>query len=136
MTASDSTGVEAASQAFYTALSVLDDGTCMAAVWANTPYVTYVGPSSVSIVVGWDAQKRYWASFNAEFAWRCVGIADVHIHTVGDLAWQIGREVGQARMSDGTERNIDWIVTNVFERIGGQWLMVSHHAQTRPGAGP
>ena len=73
MTASHSADiedVEAVSQSFYTALSALDDGTRMEAVWANTPYVTYVGPSSTSIIVGWDAQKRYWNSFNNEFAAR------------------------------------------------------------------
>jgi hypothetical protein len=65
---SDIEDVEAASLSFYTALSVLDDGTRMEAVWANTPYVTYVGPNSRSIIVGWDAQKQYWKSFNT--SWR------------------------------------------------------------------
>jgi len=128
--------VETASKSFYTALSVLDDGTRMEAVWANTPYVTYVGPSSTSIIVGWDAQKRYWSSFNDEFAARSVSIANAHVHVVGNLAWQIGLEVGHALMRDGATRNIDWVVTNVFEKIDGRWLMVSHHAQPRPLAQP
>ena len=128
--------VEAASLSFYTALSVLDDGTRMEAVWANTPYVTYVGPSSTSIIVGWDAQKRYWKSFNTEFVSCQVAITDAHVHVVGNLAWQIGLEVGHALMRDGTTRNIDWVVTNVFEKIDGRWLMVSHHAQPRPLAQP
>ncbi|WOH48283.1 hypothetical protein [Bradyrhizobium sp. sBnM-33] len=88
--------VEAASNAFYAALPVLDDGTCMETVWANTRYVTYVGPSSTSIIVGGDAQKRYWKSFNIEFVSRSVSIADAQIHVVGNLAWQIGLEVGRA----------------------------------------
>ena len=139
MTASHSADiedVEAVSQSFYTALSALDDGTRMEAVWANTPYVTYVGPSSTSIIVGWDAQKRYWNSFNSEFAARSVSIVDAHIRVVGNLAWQIGLEVGHARMKDGIVRNIDWIVTNVFEKIDGLWFMVSHHAQPKPLTGP
>ena len=139
MTASDSADiedVEAASQSFYTALSVLDDGTRMEAVWANTPYVTYVGPSSTSIIVGWDAQKRYWKSFNTEFVSRQAAITDVRVHVVGNLAWQIGLEVGHALMGDGSTRNIDWVVTNVVEKIDGRWLIVSHHAQPRPLAQP
>ena len=44
--------VAAASNAFYAALSVLDDGTCMETVWANAPYVTYVGPDSTSVTTG------------------------------------------------------------------------------------
>ena len=62
--------VEAASQSFYTALSVLDDGTHMEAVWANTPYVTYVGPSSTSIIVGWDAQNGTGSRSTTEFVAR------------------------------------------------------------------
>jgi ketosteroid isomerase-like protein len=138
MTASQSAdieGVEAASQAFYTALTVLDDGSRMEAVWANTPYVTYVGPSSTSIIVGWDAQKQYWKSFNTEFVSRQVAIADAHVRVVGNLAWQIGLEIGHALMADSTTRNIDWVVTNVFEKIDGRWLMVSHHAQSKSLSG-
>ena len=134
--ADDIEDVEAASQSFYKALSVLDDGTHMEAVWANTPYVTYVGPSSTSVIVGWDAQKRYWKSFNTEFAARTVSIADAHVHVVGSLAWQVGREVGHALMNDGITREIDWIATNVFEKIDGRWFMVSHHAQPKPLAVP
>ena len=88
-----------------------------------------------SIIVGWDAQKRYWKSFNVEFVSRSVAITDAQIHVVGNLAWQIGLEVGRALMKDGTTRDIDWIVTNVFEKIGGRWCMVSHHAQPKPSAG-
>jgi hypothetical protein len=62
--AADIDGVKAASKAFYATLSVLDDGTAMGTVWANAPYVTYVGPRSQSIIVGWDAQKKYWDGFN------------------------------------------------------------------------
>ena len=132
----DIEGVRAASQSFYAALPALDDGTCMEAVWANTPYVTYVGPSSTSIIVGWEAQKRYWKSFNNGFVTRSASLVDAHIRVVGNLAWQIGREVGYALMKDGTTRNIDWVVTNVFENIDGLWLMVSHHVQPKPLAQP
>jgi ketosteroid isomerase-like protein len=128
----DIDGVKAASKAFYTALDVLDDGTAMAGVWAQTDYVTYVGPQSKSIIVGWDAQRKYWADFNKRFSKRNVSLIDVHIHVNGNLAWEIGAETGQAFMADGTTRKIDWLVTNVYEKIGGRWLVVSHHVQPKP----
>jgi ketosteroid isomerase-like protein len=128
----DMEGVKAVSKAFYTALPVLDDGTVMESIWAKKPYVTYVGPRSTSIIVGWDAQKKYWESFNKGFSERSVSIVDSHIHVVGDLAWEIGFEAGQAKMSDGSARKVDWIVTNVYEKIDGHWLMVSHHVQPKP----
>jgi ketosteroid isomerase-like protein len=129
--AADIESVKAASKAFYAALRVLDNGTLMQAVWANRPYVTYVGPESTSVIVGWNEQKRYWEAFNKEFAARCVSIAEAYVHVVGNLAWEIGSEVGYAQMKDGATRNIDWIVTNVFEKIDGLWVMVSHHVQPR-----
>jgi ketosteroid isomerase-like protein len=128
----DNEAVKAASKAFYSALSVLDDGSAMEKVWARTPYVTYVGPQSKSIIVGWDAQKQYWNDFNKLFSQRAVSLVDDRIHVNGNLAWEIGVETGQAQMKDGTTRKVDWIVTNVYEKLGGQWFMVSHHVQPRP----
>jgi hypothetical protein len=58
---------QTASRAFYSALPVLDDGSAMEKVWANTPYVTYVGPMSDSIIVGWDAQKNIGKSSTDPF---------------------------------------------------------------------
>jgi hypothetical protein len=36
---------------------------------------------------------------------------------------RLGVETGQAQMKDGTTRKVDWIVTNVYEKLDGQWLM-------------
>jgi hypothetical protein len=128
----DIEAVKAASKAFYSTLSVLDDGTAMGKVWARTSYVTYVGPQGKSIIVGWDAQKQYWEDFNKRFSQRQVSLIDDRIHINGNLAWEIGVETGQAQMKDGTTRKVDWIVTNVYEKLDGRWLMVSHHVQPRP----
>jgi ketosteroid isomerase-like protein len=59
-------------------------------------------------------------------------LVDVHVHVVGNLAWEIGVETGQAQLKDGAMRKVDWIVTNVYEKIDGRWLMVSHHVQPKP----
>lgn len=130
--AGDIEGVAAASKAFYEALVVIDDGAAMAKVWGQTPYVTYVGPRSTSIIVGWEAQKKYWGEFNKPFAQRSVNLVDAQRRVVGNLAWEIGSESGMAQMKDGSSRKVDWIVTNVYEKIGGRWLTVSHHVQPKP----
>jgi ketosteroid isomerase-like protein len=130
--AADIEGVKAASKAFYDALPVLDDGTAMEKVWANRPYVTYVGPRNTSVIVGWAAQKKYWDAFNKGFSWRKVSLVDAHIHVNGNLAWEIGVEAGQAQLKDGAMRKVDWIVTNVYEKLDDRWLMVSHHVQPKP----
>jgi ketosteroid isomerase-like protein len=130
--AGDVEGVAAASKAFYEALVVIDDGAAMAKVWAQTPYVTYVGPRNASVIVGWEAQKTYWAKFNGAFAQRSVKLIDAQVRVVGNLAWEIGTESGLAQMKDGSTRKVDWIVTNVYEKIGDRWLTVSHHVQPKP----
>jgi len=35
-------------------------------------------------------------------------------------------------MKDGKDAKADYIVTNVYEKIGGHWLMVSHHVPPKP----
>ena len=130
--AADMDGVKAASKAFYTALAVLDNGEAMEKVWAHTPYVTYVGPRAKTILVGWDAQKKYWVDTNKLFSERNVTLSDQHIHVNGNLAWEMGQESGTAKMKDGKGAPVDYIVTNVYEKIDGRWLIVSHHVQPKP----
>jgi ketosteroid isomerase-like protein len=130
--AADMDGVKAASKAFYAALAVLDNGEAMEKVWAHTPYVTYVGPRAKTIIVGWDAQKKYWEDTNKLFSQRNPSLSDQHIHVNGNLAWEMGQESGPQKMKDGKEGAIDYIVTNVYEKIDGRWLIVSHHVQPKP----
>ena len=128
----DMEGVKAASKAFYAALSVSDNGEAMEKVWAHTPYVTYVGPRSKSITVGWEAQKKYWVEANKLFSQRNVTLSDQQIHVNGNLAWEMGQETGDVKMKDGGTWKVDLIVTNVYEKLDGRWLIVSHHVQPKP----
>ena len=130
--AADMEGVKAASKAFYAALAVIDNGEAMDKVWPHTDYVTYVGPRSKSIIVGWDAQKEYWADTNKLFSSRNVTLSDQHIHVNGNLAWEMGQESGTPKMKDGKDEKVDYIVTNVYEKVDGRWLTVSHHVQPKP----
>jgi ketosteroid isomerase-like protein len=128
----DVDAVKAASKAFYEALPILDNGEAMDKVWAHTNYVTYVGPRSKSIIVGWDAQKKYWVDTNKLFSVRAASLTEQHIHINGNLAWEVGQETGETKMKDGAAAKIDFIVTNVYEKIDGRWLIVSHHVQPKP----
>lgn len=128
----DMDGVKAASQAFYEALRARDNGEAMEKVWAHTSYVTMVGPRSKSVMVGWDAQKEYWAKAKQRLVEINVTLSDQHIHVNGDLAWEMGLESGTVKLKDGTERKAEYLVTNVYEKIDGRWLMVSHHVQPMP----
>ena len=130
--AADVDGVKAASKEFYAALAVLDNGEAMEKVWAHTPYITYVGPRAKNIIVGWDALNKYWQDTNKLFAERKPTLSDQHIHVNGNLAWEMGQESGTQKLKDGKAGPIDFITTNVYEKIGGRWLIVSHHVQPKP----
>ncbi|NOR24239.1 MAG: DUF4440 domain-containing protein [Desulforhopalus sp.] len=126
--APDIEGVKAASKAFYAALAVIDNGAAMEKVWADKPYVTFVGPRSKSIIVGWDAQKNYWIKSNKLFLQRNATLQDQQIHVNGNLAWEMGQETADLKMADGSASKINNLVTNVYEKIDDRWFMVSHHA--------
>src|SRR6266568_9062431 len=129
----DIEGVKAASKAFYAALPALDGGAAMEKVWAHTSYVTYVGPRSKTITVGWDAQKKMWQEVDALFSQRTVVLSEPYVHANGNLAWEMGNESGQLQMKNATTVKVDYIVTNVYEKQpDGRWLMVSHHVQPKP----
>ncbi len=131
--AADKAGVKAASDAYYAALAVLDDGTAMSGVWAQAPYVTMVGPRTKDIVVGWAALKDYWANGNKRFSKRQVSLQGSQMRVNGTVAWELGRETGESTAADGALTKVDWVTTNIFEKQpDGKWLMVSHHVQ--PGA--
>jgi len=130
--AADIEGVKAASKAFYAALAVIDNGEAMEKVWAHTPYVTFVGPRSKSIIVGWESLKQYWVEANKLFSQRNITVSDQQIHVNGNLAWEMGQETGDSKMKDGSTPKSDIIVTNVYEKLDGRWLIVSHHVQPKP----
>jgi ketosteroid isomerase-like protein len=122
-----------ASEAFYDTLKVLDDGAAMSQVFAPTPYVTFVGPRTKDIIVGWPTLKNYFKKSNAMFTSRQTTLTNRQIHVNGNLAWEVGLEVGENEMKDGNKVLVNWVATNVFEKqANGKWLMVSHHVQ--PGA--
>jgi ketosteroid isomerase-like protein len=120
----------AASDAFYSALSVLDDGRAMAGVFAQAPYVTFVSPMSKDIIVGWPALQNHFRKANAQFKSRKVQIANRNIRVNGTLAWEVGIETGKTELRSGPTMAVNWVVTNVLEKQpDGKWLMVSHHVQ-------
>ena len=131
---SEMEAIEAANQAFYDALSSRDSD-AMAAVWAKKPYVVNIGPRSTEILVGYeDAVANYWPGTFDRFSEIDVKLTSTaHIHVDGNFASVIGTESAVLRPNDGGEaRKFDLFVTNLFEKDGDHWLMISHHAQMIP----
>lgn len=129
---SDVEGAKAASKAFYSALSVIDNGAALDKVVAHTSYVTLVGPRDKAVRVGYDAWRTYWPQANKLYVARKISLSDQHIYANGNLAYEMGHESGIVKLKNGKERKADLIVTNVYEKIDGHWLMISHHTHPKP----
>src|SRR5215831_9894751 len=63
----------------------------------HTSRTSYVGPRSTSIIVRWKSQRKYWFEFNKAIAHRTVALVDAHKLALGNLAWEIGAEIGQTQ---------------------------------------
>jgi ketosteroid isomerase-like protein len=132
--ASDIEAIKAAHQSFYTALSARD-AKAMVAVWANKPYVVNIGPFSKTIAVGYeDAVSKYWDLALNRFSKASASATSIaQVQTDGSLAWVVGTEHAELELkSDGKIMTVDNFVTNIFEKVGDRWLMISHHAQQIP----
>jgi ketosteroid isomerase-like protein len=134
---SDVERVNAASHVFIAAISARDIG-AMDKVWAHESYVTFIGPLSTTVVVGWDGVRKAWQMRFSQFDRVTISLVESHAHTNGNVAWATGIEKVQLLRKDGKTLNFDAFVTNVFEKQDGRWLMVSHQATPifREAAGP
>ena len=82
--------------------------------------------------MGWDALKKYWEDTDKLFAERNAALTESRIRVVDNLAWEVGREIGETKMKDGTNSSVNHLVTRIYEKIDGRWLVVSHHVQPLP----
>src|SRR5712672_2612209 len=73
--------------------------------------------------------KEVLARGKCPFTQRSATLSDQHIHVNGNLAWEMGQETGEQKMEDGRSPKLDYLVTNVYEKIDGHWFIVSHHVQ-------
>ncbi len=132
--ASDIEEIKAAEIAFHTALSAMD-GKAMAAIWADKPYVTNIGPSNKRVFVGYDEAVTQWItkvvpSRYSELKAQATSVASIQVN--GNVAWSVGMENVSGTNKAGEPLSFDALVTDIFEKDGGKWLMVSHHAQVPP----
>ena len=124
---SDTAAVIAANEVFYTTLSSLD-ASAMERLWVQDSYVSWMSPRSRAPEVGWSAVQANLKFFGERFAQMSMTPVNVHVTVNGALAWVVGGEVQQATFKDGRVISNNTLVTNIFEKKDGRWLLVSHHA--------
>ncbi len=130
---SDSDNVNAAVNAFHAALSNLDIGK-MQNVWAQEPYVVLINPRDNAPAIGWDAVKKDWQDRVFGF-WAELKLSPKqgpHIHIDQGTAWTTGVVGVEGKNKGGQALSFTIIETQVYEKRGDRWLMVSHHASRVP----
>jgi ketosteroid isomerase-like protein len=100
----------------------------MDAVWAHESYASFVGPLSTTVVVGWGGVRQAWQMRFSQFDRVTISTETPHIRINGAAAWAVGMEKIELLRKDGKTISFDAFVTNVFEKMGGQWLLVAHQA--------
>jgi ketosteroid isomerase-like protein len=129
---SDIDKVKAAVAAYHAVIGSLDMSK-MDPVWAHDAYVMAIQPRDKRISVGWDAVKKGRETLPNVWSELKITQADgPHIHVDGNVAWSVGiaNAVGKTKAGDAV--NAPTFETDVFEKRGSQWLLVSHTASRVP----
>ena len=122
--------VTKANQRFYEAFESLDIAK-MDEVWAHLDYVTCIHPGW-ALRTGWPEIRDSWVLiFNNTFSMK-FRLTDLQIQVAGEVAWVICMENITSQQSDERQQ-AKVLATNLFERIGDEWLMIHHHGSAVMG---
>ena len=125
--------VKAANNAFHVALDSLDIHK-MEDVWAHEAYVSLINPRDKAISIGWDAVKRNWETVFAFWSELKTPPHDgPHIQISGNIAWLTAIADTSGKTKTGTSvNNALTFETQILEKRGDRWLIVSHTASRVP----
>jgi ketosteroid isomerase-like protein len=126
--ADDLADVTAANNAFYAALSARDAG-MLAKVYSHDPYVANISPGSGALQVGWPGVEKWTMSIATEYKDLTMVPSDLYAHVNGDTAWLVNTEHAKGTFLTGAAFDSTLISTNIYEKQGKSWLMVSHQSQ-------
>ena len=126
--------IKTAINAYHAAIESLDMSK-LDPLWAHDATVILINPRDKSISVGWDAVKKQWEAAFASLAELKDTQADgPYIQVKGDVAWATGMVtvVGKTKAGVAFALNAPTWESDVFEKRGNAWLLVSHIALRVP----
>jgi ketosteroid isomerase-like protein len=130
---SDLDQVEAANQAYYSALSARDLS-AMQRVWAQGSSDVNVAPPIKPVAnTGWDTIKKNYETFWATLDELTVSMAEPHVVIHGSVAWVYGIEQSKRKAKNGQVSGGPNFGTSIFVKEKDRWLMVFHQAALIPG---
>ena len=125
--------IRQASEQFYEALNceLNGDPGPMMEVWSHGSDVATMHPLG-GRELGWEEVRGGWEQAAQAFSDGQISLDGlVVVPLADDVAYTLGTEHGQGKLGDEPVR-IDWRVTNIYRREGGEWKMVHHHADVSP----
>lgn len=133
-TAGDTSGVRAASDAFYAALNEMFSGNTapMKAVWSHESDVTQLGPMGGRIT-GWNAVGAEWRREGGLKLGGAVTAEHVQVVAGPCMGYTVTEEVGRNMTADGEPVEVRFRATNVFRKERDGWKMVHHHTDLSQG---
>ncbi len=125
--------IRQASEQFYAALNREANGDPgpMLEVWSHGSDVSTLHPLG-GINVGWEEVRAGWEQAAQGMSDGQVSLDDlVIVPLADDVAYTVGTEHGQVKVG-GDTIDVDWRVTNIYRREGGEWKIVHHHTDVSP----
>ena len=126
--------VRQTSDQFYGALNrmLTGDAGPMMGVWSHSSEVTTMNPYG-GREVGWEQIRAAWERAAQDYSGSQTTITLRYplIRVVGDLAYEVGSEVGEVTFA-GQTIPFEQRVTNVYRREARGWKMVHHHIDINP----
>lgn len=124
--AADADDVKASIDGFHAALSGLDLAK-MDAVWSHDASVMDKEPLAKDVSLGWEAaRKNFEGLFGAMAELKVTQAEGPHIQVQGDVAWAIGTANAAQKLKTGKAFNVTVLEADVFKKLDGHWLYVSH----------
>lgn len=124
--------VHKASSQFYDALNRLFNGHAdsMEGIWSHSSNVTAMHPIGGRLL-GWDNVRESYQDVAQIAEEGHVKLDDQIIQVIGDFAYEVGVEHGQAIFA-GYEVTLDYRVTNIYHCEAGSWKIVHRHTDISP----
>ena len=121
-----------ASGQLYAALNRLFNGNAdsMEDIWSHDSTVTVLHPIG-DRTVGWENVRESYQDIAQIAEQGQVKLDDQIIQVIGDLAYEVGVDNGQAIFA-GNQVTLDYRVTNIYCNEAGSWKMVHRHADISP----
>ena len=87
-------------------------------------------PADKTIAVGWDAVRARWDdTFHRLTEIQTTQVDGPYVIEKGDVAWSMGLVNVANTFASGEKKQFQFIETDVFEKRGDRWLLVSHVAR-------